>query len=96
VFGLDPNNVEAWTLEQVSTRGSLHFECTRCWKITEFKPEPLIEKFGEETTLGAIRRHMRFRRCRSRRARCSCFCVACEAIRRGAQRCLDGRRAALS
>ncbi len=69
IFAPDNKDVGAWTLQEVLECGTLHFECTQCWKISELQVPPLLERFGAETSLGDLRRRMRCRKCRSRKAR---------------------------
>ncbi len=41
IFARRKADVTDWTLKEVSACGSLHFECTRCRKISQAEPAPL-------------------------------------------------------
>jgi DNA-directed RNA polymerase subunit RPC12/RpoP len=69
IFAPDKRDIGDWTLGEVWRCASLHVECARCWKISELLLPPLIDRFGEEATLDEVRRRMRCRKCRSRKAR---------------------------
>jgi hypothetical protein len=66
---VEDRDPDRWPLGRVVREGSLAFECDRCWRLRYVDAIALVERFGADVQVNALRARMRCRICGSREGR---------------------------